>query len=63
MTIKRGELTDIKFLTEAMSGADTVIHVAGIHWSRYVVDAAVADSVRRLILVHTTGIYSKAKVG
>jgi len=61
-SIKRGELTDLKFLSEAMSGADTVIHIAGIHWSRYVVDVAVADNVRRLILVHTTGIYSKFKV-
>lgn len=60
-TIKRGELTDSKFLTDVLEGADTVIHVAGIHWSRYVVNAAVADNVRRLILVHTTGIYSKYK--
>lgn len=59
--IKRGELTNSEFLKDAMSGADTIIHVAGIHWSRYVVDAAVADNVRRLILVHTTGIYSKYK--
>lgn len=62
VTIKRGELTDSKFLVEAFKEADTVIHVAGIHWSRYVVDAAIADNVRRLILVHTTGIYSKYKV-
>ena len=59
--IKRGELTDSEFLKDALSGGETIIHVAGIHWSRYVVDAAVADNVRRLILVHTTGIYSKYK--
>lgn len=40
---------------------DTVVHVAGIHFSREVVEAAAYCHVRRLILVHTTGIYSKYK--
>lgn len=38
-----------------------VVHVANIHYSIHVVDAAVFSKVRRLILVHTTGIYSKFK--
>ena len=59
--IKRGSFLDKAFMQEVFRGADTVIHVAGIHWSRELVDAAVEDSVRRLILVHTTGIYSKYK--
>ena len=56
-----GELTDVGFLKEAFCGADTVLHVAGIHFSRQIVEAAAYCKVRRLILVHTTGIYSKYK--
>ena len=59
--IYSGELTDINFLKETFQNADTVFHVAGIHWSREVVEAAAYCNVRRLILVHTTGIYSKYK--
>ena len=56
-----GDLTDIPMLKKAFQDADTVIHVSGIHWSREVVKAAAYCGVRRLILVHTTGIYSKFK--
>lgn len=56
-----GELTDSDLLKKAFKDADTVVHVAGIHWSREIVDAAAYCNVRRLILVHTTGIYSKYK--
>lgn len=60
-TIRRGELTDIVFLSDSLNGCDTLIHVAGIHRSRKIVDAAVSNHVKRLIFVHTTGIYSKYK--
>ena len=56
-----GDLTDIQILKEAFKDADTIVHVAGIHWSRQIVEAASECGVRRLILVHTTGIYSKYK--
>lgn len=56
-----GDLTDPDVLQKALTDADTVIHVAGIHSSREVVSAAASCHVRRLILVHTTGIYSKYK--
>lgn len=56
-----GDLTDVPFLKTAFKDADTVVHVSGIHWSREVVEAAALCNVRRLILVHTTGIYSKYK--
>ena len=61
VTIKRGEITDESFLSDSLSGCDTLIHVAGIHWSREIVNAAADNNIRRLILVHTTGIYSKYK--
>ena len=56
-----GDLTDVPMLKKAFQNADTVIHVSGIHWSHEVVEAAAHCGVRRLILVHTTGIYSKYK--
>lgn len=56
-----GSVDDVAFLKEAFMDVDTVVHIAGIHWSREVVEAAVLCRVRRLILVHTTGIYSKYK--
>lgn len=56
-----GELTDAVFLEQAFQGVDTVLHIASIALTRYIVDAAVKCHVRRLICVHTTGIYSKYK--
>lgn len=56
-----GNLEDVEFLKEALKGVDTLVHIAGIHWSREVAEAAAYNKVRRLICVHTTGIYSKYK--
>lgn len=56
-----GELTDKVFLEQAFKGVDTVLHIASISLTKYIVDAAVRCHVRRLICVHTTGIYSKYK--
>ena len=55
------DLEDVGTLKSAFQGADTVVHIAGIHWSQSVVDASVFCGVRRLIVVHTCGIYSKYK--
>lgn len=59
--ICRGSFENLEFLEQAMNGADTVVHIAWVRKSRAIVDAAVKANVRRLILVHTTGIYSKYK--
>lgn len=56
-----GDLEDGAFLGEALLGVDTIVHIAGIHWSRELTTAAAGNFVRRLIAVHTTGIYSKYK--
>lgn len=56
-----GDITDIQFLKNMFVDADTVLHIAGIRYSKEVVEAAVKNHVRRLVLVHTTGIYSKYK--
>ena len=57
----RGDFDNSVFLREALAGCDTLLHVAGIHYSMSIVDAAISNHVRRIILVHTTGIYSKYK--
>lgn len=59
--IMTGNLEDTEYLKKALKGVDTLVHIAGIHWSREVVDASKDAGVRRLIMVHTTGIYSKYK--
>jgi uncharacterized protein YbjT (DUF2867 family) len=56
-----GDLEDQRFMNEVMSGVDTVIHIASIFYSTTLMRAAVKNNVRRAILVHTTGIYSKYK--
>lgn len=56
-----GDLNDTSFIEKSMKGISTVIHIAGIHMSLNVVEAAISNNVERLILVHTTGIYSKYK--
>ncbi len=52
---------DVSFLRDAFRGVDTVLHIAGIYWSKAIVRAAADCHVRRLIVVHTTGVYSKYK--
>ena len=46
---------------DAFAGADTLLHIVGIHTSRRVVALAIRAGIKRIIVVHTTGIYSKYK--
>lgn len=61
MEINRGSFDDQRFLLQATKNADTILHIAGIHFSENIIDSAVSNNVRRVIFVHTTGIYSKYK--
>lgn len=56
-----GDLSDKKILPAFCEGCDTLLHIAGIHWSLELVKVAVKSGIKRIILVHTTGIYSKYK--
>ena len=56
-----GNIAEPAFLEEHFKDVDTVIHLASIHFSSGITDAAATCHVRRLILIHTTGIYSKYK--
>lgn len=56
-----GDLKDEKYLEKLCEGADTLFHIAGIDKSLLLVEVAIAKGISRLVLVHTTGIYSKYK--
>lgn len=56
-----GDLNDQSFLDSAMEGIDVVLHIGSITYSIPVTKAAVKNAVKKVILVHTTGIYSKYK--
>lgn len=57
-----GSLADRYFIDSLFEGGvDTLLHIAGIGYSEELLDTAVKANVKRLILVHTTGIYSKYK--
>lgn len=56
-----GDLNDEAFVDQLMFGIDTVVHVGSIFYSVKLMKAAVKNNVKRAILVHTTGIYSKYK--
>jgi uncharacterized protein YbjT (DUF2867 family) len=56
-----GSIDDDALLLNTMSGADTLLHIVGIHTSPRVVDIAIRSGIRRIIVVHTTGVYSKYK--
>lgn len=56
-----GDLKDEKYLEKLCEGADTLFHIAGIDKSLLLVEVAVKMGIKRLVLVHTTGIYSKYK--
>jgi nucleoside-diphosphate-sugar epimerase len=57
-----GDIDDKQFLGKCMDGVDTVLHIAGIGHSLSILEAAIEKGVNWVILVHTTGIYSKYKV-
>lgn len=59
--LAEGDLADEAFLQTALLGVDTVVHIANIAFSERIVRFALQCGVKRLILVHTTGIYSRYK--
>ena len=59
--IARGDLDDTDFLLRSMRGARTVLHIASIFTSPNVAEAALRSGVEWLVMVHTTGRYSKYK--
>ena len=56
-----GDLNDDKFVNLITKNVTVILHIAGIHTSLNIVKSVVKNNVKRIILVHTTGIYSKYK--
>ena len=56
-----GDLNDERFLDNALKDIKIVFHIAGIHTPLKVVNAAIKNKINWIVLVHTTGIYSKYK--
>ena len=56
-----GDLNNIDFIDKAMKDIDIVINIAGIYYSENIVKSAIKNKVQWIILVHTTGIFSKYK--
>lgn len=56
-----GDLNNPAFIERVMEDVDTVMHIYNIHHSPIIVKSAIKKNAKRVILVHTTGIYSKFK--
>jgi len=61
LDVIEGNLRNLNFLKESFKNVKTVLHIAGIDKSLNVIKAAIEANVDWVILVHTTGIYSKYK--
>ena len=57
-----GDLQDIEFLKKACLGIDTIVEIYNIRYSLKILEAALENNVKRIIFVHTTGIFSKFKM-
>lgn len=57
-----GDLNNKEFIDACMKDVDTVFHIVNIRYSLNIVEAAIKNNVKRAILVHTTGIYSKFRI-
>lgn len=56
-----GDIDDPNFIESIMDNVESVMHIYNIHNSPMVVSAAIKRKVKRVILIHTTGIYSEFK--
>lgn len=56
-----GDLDDYEFINRIMVNIDTVVQIYNIHYSLDIIQNAIRNNVKNIILVHTTGIYSKFK--
>ena len=57
----KGDLKDASFCRTILRDADLLLHIAGIHYSLPLIPIAAQKRLKRIIAVHTTGIYSKFK--
>lgn len=59
--ILEGSLDHEEDIRALLTGVDTVVHIANIHYSPAILRIGKECGVKRFILVHTTGMFSKFK--
>ena len=57
-----GDLNNKNDIVNACKDVDTILEIYNINYSLSIVEAAIKNKVKRIIFVHTTGIYSKYKM-
>ena len=57
-----GDNTDYESLRKLTQNVDVVMHIFSIKQSVNVLNAAIENNVSRVVMVHTTGVYSKYKM-
>jgi uncharacterized protein YbjT (DUF2867 family) len=57
--ISYGDMSDKEALLEAIANVDTIIHIVQMRYSPTIVDVAIQNRMKRLIIVGTTGVFSK----
>lgn len=56
-----GDLNDKTSIEKACKDTDKILEIYNIKYSLSVLDSAISNNVKRIIFVHTTGIFSKYK--
>lgn len=57
-----GDIHNEAFLDEVTKGVDEIVHIINIRHTLRVLKAAIKNDVKRIVSVHTTGIYSKFRI-
>lgn len=57
-----GDIHDEAFLDEVTKDVDEIVHIINIRHTLRVLNAAIKNDVRRIVSVHTTGIFSKFRI-
>jgi uncharacterized protein YbjT (DUF2867 family) len=57
-----GDIHDEAFLEEVSKGVDKIVHIINIRHTLRVLNAAIMNDVKRIVSVHTTGIFSKFRI-
>lgn len=54
-----GDINDKELLDKATNGVDEIVHIVNIRHTLRILNSAIKNDVKRIISVHTTGIFSK----
>ncbi|MGF7057742.1 NAD-dependent epimerase/dehydratase family protein [Brassicibacter mesophilus] len=57
-----GDIHDEAFLNGIMKGVDSIVHIVNIRHTIRILNAAINNGVKRIVSVHTTGIFSKFRI-